>query len=259
MSYKNKSVEHVYLPNEIFNDLKNNIHISSHIAFAYSYMYYITYLYRYCKYLDENGNKVTQKRIKEYLGYHPSYKNINYIIKRNGLLDSLHYTKSTSNYPIQYLYEPDEDHNEYIIFDTIKNYKHMHNINDKNFKIKKPLKAFYRSNKAMMNRELTGTFYMVENTHRIDYKLFKSMIENDKLGTKAFYIYGYLKHKCSIFDNSYQRSFKKLSDDTGLSCRSIQIQINRLEEYGYIRVDRQLFQAGADLDNLQANIYHILR
>lgn len=251
-----KAIKHVYLPNETIYDLQLHIENSSQTAFAYSYLYYITYLYRYCDYIDENGEKVTQRRIKEYLGYSPKNKKLDYIIKKGGILDTLQYTLTTTDYPLQFLY----DSNNLISFETIADYKdNIKNINDRNFKVKYPIRAFHRSPRAILSRSLTGTFYDVSNTHRIDYDAFKGILENPKLGCVAFYIYGFLKQKNNMFRSGYQRSFEKIGLELSMSDKTVRKYIDLLEEYGYLRVERKFFNLHANLeDELEANIYNVV-
>ena len=249
------STEHVYMPNEVFTDLTTHIHNSSQIAFGYSYIYYTTYLYRYCKHIDPNGNKVTQESIKEFLGYSPKNKKIDYIIKKGGILDNLNYTETTTDYPIQYLY----DDNDLILFETISYFKdYIKHLNDRNFKIKKPLKAFYRTPQDCQHKILTGTFYTVENTHRIDYSTFHSIIHNKELSTLGFYIYGFLLHKNNIYKSGYQRSYEKIGSELGMSDKTVFKYINILEQKGFLTIDRKIFDMHLTRDDLEANIYNII-
>lgn len=250
-----KSIEHVYMPNEVFIDLQLNIHNSPQTAFAYAYLYYITYLYRYCKYIDNNGNKVTQEDVKEFLGYSRKNKKIDYIIKKGGILDNLQYTETTTDYPLQFLYN---EHNS-IYFETIADFKGViRNLNDRNFKIKKPLRAFYRSLRAIEDKELTGTFYEVENTHRIDFDTFNSIMLDKNMGAIGFYIYGYLKHKNDIFKMGYQRSFEKMSAELGMSDKTIRKYTTLLESNGLLTVERKVFDINLDEEEYEANIYNVV-
>jgi hypothetical protein len=258
------AIEHIYLPNEVFADFKLNIHNSSQTAFAYSYLYYVTYLYRYCKFIDDNGEKVTQESIKQFLGYSPKNKRVDYIIKKGGLLDILGYTVTTTDYPIQFLY----DSLDFIYFETISNYKGIIKkkndkgevipLNERNFKIKKPLKAFFRTEEFLFHKELTGTFYQVEDTHRIDYKTFEYIIKHRQLGTLAFYLYGFLKHKNDIFKSGYQRSAEKIGDEIGISERTVRKYVNLLEEHHLINVERKQFNLHLEEADFEANIYNII-
>lgn len=249
------SKEHIYLPNTIFADLQTYITHSSQTAFAYSYIYYTTYLYRYCKYIDDNGNKVTQEAIKEFLGYSPKNKKLDHIIKKGGILDNIFYTETTTDYPVQFLY----DEENLISFDTISNYKGIiSNFNERNFKIKKPIRAFYRTEIDMAYKELTGTFYEVENTHRIDFSAFKHIITSYGLGVIPFYIYGYLTHKNNMFKMGYQRSAKQIGLELNMSDRTVRNYIDILEQHGLIYVERKAFNLHLDKDDYEANIYNIV-
>lgn len=249
------ATEHVYLPNEVFIDLKRHISNSSQTAFAYSYLYYITYLYRYCKFIDDNGFRVTQECIKHFLGYSPKNKKVDFIIKKGGLLDNLNYTKTTTNYPIQFLYNS----LDILYFETISDYKSiLHKLNDRNFKIKKPLKAFYRTEESVLDRELTGTFYAFENTHRIDYTNFHSIILDKELGTLGFYLYGYLKHKNDMFKSGYQRSYIKIGKEIGFSEKTVRKYANLLESHHLINVERRKFDMTLKEEDYEANIYNVI-
>lgn len=248
------AIEYVYMPNEIFDDMKHNIPNSSQSAFAYSYIYYITYLYRYCKCIDSNGNKVTQEIIKEFLGYSPKNKKIDFIIKKGGILDNINYTLTTTDYPIQFLY----DDENLIYFETINNYKNMINNNNRNFKVKFPVKSFYRTNDDFQEKSLTGTFFEVEDTHKINYNTFRKIITDNDLGTSGFFVYGYLKHKNNIFKTGYQRSTINIGKELNFSDNTIRKYINILESKGFLRVERKIFDMRLSQDEFEANIYNVL-
>jgi hypothetical protein len=247
-------IEQVHMPNEIFNELQLNIDNSRQVAFAYSYIYYITYLYRYCKFIDKNGNRVTQERIKEYLGYSPKNKKIDYIIKKGGVLDTIQYTTTTNDYPIRYYFE-----DNIIFFETISDFKDIfQNTNERNFKVKMPLRAFHRCQDSISDGLLTGTFYEVENTHRIEFEAFERMMESPNLGVVAFYIYGYLRHKNDLHREGYQRSFEKIGIELGMSDKTVRKYIDLLEALGFINVIRMDFKFNADEEDYEANIYNVV-
>ena len=252
------------MPNEIFIDLQNGfteyieqenkknqndgkrlISLSpSHIAFAYSYYFYICYLYRYAVY--KNGIVThTQGRIKSVLGYNPEYRNLDYIIKNNGLLDRIGYTESTKQIPIGYSgwdkFESRSVYNlEFEFFDS--------KISDvslpKNFKIKRPLKAFYRDEEAKLEDYFSGTFYEVDNTHQISFDAFSRCMENDKLGVCGFYLYGFLVYKNNTHSHleSYTGGYccdgDRLSEMTMMDKKMIYDVARQLEIEGLIRVRR---------------------
>lgn len=71
----------LYMPNEIFADLKANIKNTPHIAFAYSYIYLVTWMYRYTKHIV-GQEVISNSTIKEILGYSAVTRTINYLIKK---------------------------------------------------------------------------------------------------------------------------------------------------------------------------------
>lgn len=251
--------EIIYMPNEIFSDFQNNFESSKHIAFTYAYYYYVSYLYRYCHYIDDNGNRNTQPTIKEFLGYATTYKPIDFIIKKDGELDGLGYTATTTDYPL--MWEFDAETQE-LGFNTIGDLKDLDSsysvmFNDRNFKVKLPVKAFYRHKQDQQRQGwFTGTFYDFKHTHAITYATFKSIVRNKLLGTMGFYIYGYLKHKCDMFPSGYQASSNVLKTKLKIgSAASLFKYINALDEYEFIQVERKPFYL--DSTEKEANIYKI--
>jgi hypothetical protein len=247
---KDKDKKHIYIPNEIFDDFKV-IESTTQRAFAYSYYYYINYLYRYCMWIDGDGEKFTQERIKQKIGYSPTNKKINHIIKKDGVLDQIGYTETTNNYPLSYSY-----HEDFIEFSTISEFKdQIISANDRNFRIKKPIKSFYRYPLSQKQDFLDGTYYQVEYTHRINYSIFNNIMSNEELQTVGFYIYAYLKHKSDIFKLGYQRSFVALGQELGFSDKTIRKYVDKLEELGLIKVLRMKFDMSLQEDQREANVY----
>lgn len=241
---KKKEVkEIIFMPNEIFKEFQNELGIGTNIAFAYSYYYYVSYLYRYCKFVADK--KITQKEIKQKLGYSPVNKKIDYIIKKDGTLDNLGYTQTTTDYPVKWeLGEYNEP-----IFTTInehkKNYETFRTsdshtiISDRNYKVKCPLRAFYRDNQSFQEKSVDGTFYIFDNTHGIAYDVFNYFMENKDLGVVAFYIYGYLKYKSITCGGKYQASLVQLENELIISVSTIQRYIAKLEQDRYVKIDHK--------------------
>jgi len=100
----NEHESKIFMPNEIFGDLQKNIDNPSHIAFAYSYIYFVTWAYRYAKYGTVN-ELIDQKFIKKILGYNPTYKNLDYLIKKDGILEQIGYIRTEKDFPIAYSYD----------------------------------------------------------------------------------------------------------------------------------------------------------
>lgn len=237
ISYNEKELP-IYVPNEIFQDFKNGIGITtpSHLSFAYSYYYLSCYLYRYTKY--GLGDKFTDSTILAYLGYSPSTKKLNYITKKNGLLDQIGYTMTTNDFPVDWnldeygmpkftLYKEFCKENQELI---------MNPQQSKNFKVKFPVKAFYRHDWSLIEKVHDGTFFEADNTHCIDVDKFIKIMSNDKLGTTGFYLYGFLVYKCNKHNNNYMTTFNYLNDDIGVSVRTLKDYVKELGTSGLIKV-----------------------
>jgi hypothetical protein len=227
----------IYIPNEIFNDFKNRIGVStpSHLAFAYSYYYLSCYLYRYTKY--GLGDKFSDREILSYLGYSPSTKKLNYITKKNGILDQMGYTITTNNFPV--LWGLDEHElPEFTLYKEFcqNNPELVINPQNKNFKIKFPLKAFHRHDWSIEDRLHDGTFFEADNTHSINVEKFIKIMSNDNLGTTGFYVYGFLVYKCDKHNNSYMTTFDYLNSDIGISVRTLKDYVKELCASGFIKV-----------------------
>lgn len=233
----NRKEAQVFLPNEIFSDLQDNITNGTHVAYAYSYLYLTQFLYRNCKYFNTK-TLIDGKVIKQILGYSESNRTMNYITKKSGLLDSIGYTETTKDIPLSWDFKKDDG--EGLSFYMSSNEKGTLEI-PKMFFLKKPLKAFERTiqrvdkDGQIVEEEMQGTFYDVSNTHSVDFDVFMCCMANDEIGTTGFYLYSWLKHKNDIFKGGYDVSYEKLSAETGLP-RSTMIQyLNALKSYRLIR------------------------
>lgn len=244
----------IYMPNEIFDDLKQNISTYKHTAFAYTYYYYVSYLYRYCEHYEDE--KITQALIKMKLGYTKAEKRIDYLIKKNGVLDSMGYTETTDDYPLSWTLDDDNILNFTTINDYRREYGKSVITQNRNFKIKIPTKGFHRTGDTYNENVLDGTFYDIANTHGIDYKVFEEMMEKkDDLGVSAFYIYGFLKYKTQMH-KKYRTSLRGLMDAVGLlSFETICKYLTNLEDNGFIVVDHKVFQG----INGEANLYSVIK
>lgn len=250
----NKKInETIFMPNEIIDDLRSNIKTSRHVAFAYAYYYYVSYLYRYCKYCEDKKN--TQSDIKEKLGSNKAENRVNYLIKKDGILDSLGYTKTTDDYPVEWYLDEDN----VVVFKTINSireeYGKSKSTQTRNYKVKIPVKCFHRTGESLEDNLLDGTFYDVSHTYKIDYKIFDVMMKHkDDLGVTAFYIYGFLKSE-SKSDMQINISYKDISKKLGISLETLSKYLKSLENFGFIDIDRVEYKKG----NYETNCYKILR
>lgn len=251
----------IFLPNEIFQDL-TCIDKSTHKAFAYAYYYYTCYLYRYALFTQSDSSKITQKDIKQKLGYSPVEKRIDYMIKKGGVLDTIGYTSTTTDYPLMYVWDGDKEEPQFI---TISDYKGDRSgvdrvcINDRNYKVKFPVKAFFRQPEDEQQQIYNGTFNEVSNTHSIAYSTFENMMANPNLECVGLFIYGFLRHRCSAFEKTgYQRSAGKIADELGFSKATVVKYLKELEECKYISVEHKPFVLDSKEEDREANIYRVL-
>lgn len=251
-------LEKIFIPNEIFKDLKENIKPTVHVAFAYCYYYLISYLYRYCKYVDNSNELLSQKDIKVLLGYSKDYKVVDYLTKKGGVLDVIGYTQTTGNYPIIWeLIDKSE-----LVFYTSQDLKESNGasfpINNRNFKIKYPMKAFHRNAEGFNSRFKDGTFFTVENTHMIMPSAFMKAMENKKIGCIGFYLYGFFKQKSESYGNErYDATWPRLIKETGLSSATLNRYIKILEKADYIKVKRHTKYQTNYSGGLFANSYSV--
>ncbi|MFD2703928.1 hypothetical protein [Salibacterium lacus] len=245
----------IFMPNEIFEDFKNNISKRPQRAFAYAYYYLITYLYRYCLWNPE----LTQSKLKEILGYAGNNKAVNYLIKQNGVLEELNYIKTTKDIPLDWEFTDDDDR-EYIEFSTVSDFEE--NILQtlkypKNFKIREPYKAFWRSEED----EHYGTFYDVSYTHQIPFRVFEFCMTNEDIGVMGFYLYAYIKSKNQIFENGYDVSFENLADEVGFSFSATEKYLNILRRYrmvvGIVNMEFGAYVRGLPKEERWANTYFV--
>lgn len=254
----------IFLPNEIFEDLlnENRIKSISHRAFAYSYIYLVTWLYRYCKY-SETTETIDQRKLKDILGLHPEGKSVNYLISKNGLLEQLGYLKTTTNYPVSWIFEDgnyDNDDNligvTFETYNDLKDSSFMHeNLNmGRNFNIKYPIKAFHRNGNE---EELDGTFYNFESTFLVPFEVFLYCMSNEEVGTMGFYLWSYLKMKSQIFVNGYDASIERLERETGLKNRTVVKYISILKKYRMVKFwhNQDFFAPNLEKEKRKSNTY----
>ncbi|NBI28631.1 hypothetical protein [Chengkuizengella marina] len=250
LSY-DKVESNVFMPNEIFNDLSSDLTNSSHIAFSYSYYYLISYLYRYCKYIDKHYDPST---IKQILSYSSTNKTLDYLIKKNGVLDQLKYTNTIKDYPLQWSLE--DGIVDFIMYsETLKEANKI--TMAKNQKVKKPLKCFFRAGEQCEEGEYDGTFYDISNTHLIPFEVFLECFSNSQLGCEEFYLYGFLKHLNDKFPEGVQLSINSISEQSGIKLTLTKKTLNYLKKFRMISLYPSEFSIGSPKETWKANKYII--
>lgn len=263
----------VGIPNYLFTDLINLANKkalkSNHIGFTYSYIYFITYMARYAKY---DKFIPSAMEIKQILGYTPTNKTLDYIMKRGGLLDENRITVTSNDFPIIAMYEDDEFYNKefYITFaselyDDMKQFKNERKVSI-NASCKIPLFGFYQDVECWGKGEsFNGTFFLdYDNTGidftLLDYRIFAfCMSYSDDLGCTAFYLYAFLKYQNFKFKDGYNATRKTISDVTGLSEGVIQKYLSNMRAYKMINVihNMEYFSLAWDKKERKASSYKI--
>jgi hypothetical protein len=264
-----KNNEHeslIFMPNEIFKDLQENISNTPHKAFAYSYYYLISWLYRYTKHLSIKGG-VKSSKIKQILGYKPDYRTANSITKKNGILDKMGYTETTRDFPTHYefvdgqldftLVTQLDNKDDPIYTYSFSNEKIFRDLVPKNFTIKYPIKAFEREIDEDGNIEWEGTFYEFDNTHCIPFEIFKYCMLNENVGCTGFYLYCYLKYQNDMYQSGYDVSLEKLAVETGMTPRTLDKYLGVLKSYKMITFihNQEFFAQGLKDKDRKANTY----
>lgn len=188
LNHENELNLSIFMPNELFSEIKEwtlsgAVKSKQHQEFVYSYYWLITYLWRYAKY---SKMEINQSIIKEWLGYNPNEKRINYLIKKNGVLDMVQLTTNTRNYPVDWIIEDKE-----LSFLMYKQFDEedrliINKFNSINYVVKAPMKH--------IDRDQQGLFWHTDNSHEVSAHAFYECMKNDKLGCSGFYLYGYLKY-----------------------------------------------------------------
>lgn len=179
----------IYLPNEIFKDLDVPFFKTNrHKAFGYAYYYLASYLYRNIKYLKiDNPKKLYSMNLLEALGV--NQPKLNYITRKGGVLDSIDYTISTSDYPIALIFD-DESLVEFEMASSCNEEMRKYLLFPSTMVLKYPRKGFYRDN---YDKEYTGTFFSFENTHKIPFEVFAKCLSEEEDNFELFFLYGFLK------------------------------------------------------------------
>ncbi|WP_121664499.1 hypothetical protein [Metabacillus litoralis] len=249
-----KSKYLIFIPNEIFDDLLNvnEIRNGMHIALAYCYYCLISYLYRYCIYGNILADYLNQPNLKKILGYSVINKEIDYIMKRNGVLDAIGYTRTVTEIPISVIYIDafgnalnfGIDSRPFDFEEVFEmEFRFLNEFEKPKFKIKYPVKAFERV--IIMDCEEVdsdGTFFDIFYTHPFDMRVFLHAMRHDDIGTVGFYLYQFInRHE----NHSIQITLENLEKRTGIIGRTLDRYLKKLEAYNYIEVIHQDFIVNA--------------
>jgi hypothetical protein len=248
---------------------------ANHIAFAFSFVYLASFLYRYARHSvsidDEFIDEKTMYMICNTSPDNRGKKGMKYITKKGGLLENIGYVRRVLDYPITYIYLDK--------FDCVVDYKkdkidsiHFVMSNELEddlpcFSSKReifyPIKAFYLSEEDEEEGYLTGYFYEIENTTMIPISVFIYCMAKKDLGPLGFYVYCFLKYKCDYFYSitrvkGYTVSIDKLSNEIGVGRTKLLEMLKTLEEYNMISNSHNIYVLGLPQDKkVPPNTYTI--
>ncbi|AGI11772.1 transcriptional regulator [Bacillus phage vB_BanS-Tsamsa] len=254
----------VQIPNWIFRRLaestkgkvqRTNVKQSS---FAYAYVVTIAFLYKYTHFVDlDNGTYIQNKDIKQILGYDPSTKTIDKVIKKNGILDEIGLTCTTKNYPVTFEYTTEEINGfpirefttiNMLTVDDVNYSKYKEIVKNRNYTVKEP--TFFFNNDGDV-----GTLYNYNNTHTITLEEFMEFVYNDDLNNVDFFLYGFFKSKCLGLNNDERGISQALIiSEIGLSTETFHNHIKVLEKKDYLSVERKRWRYDVG-EILEPNIY----
>lgn len=228
----------IAMPNELFEkllELKKGGEIkSTHIGFTYSYIYLQTYMYRYCTY-EQHVPSVEE--IKKMLTYSPKNKEIDYIIKKDGVLEYNQILYTESDFPIMWELDEYEDVNIITIKSFIKEYDYpTFDMWRKERGITRRATCKYPSfiEEGGKFRELDGTNVNIANTTMLDMPTFMFCMQTDGIGVNGFYLYAYLKHQSFKYNDDFRATFNRISRETGMSVKTVQRVMNVMREHNVI-------------------------
>lgn len=258
----------VFMPNEMFEDLQGYLEDSSHIAYAYSYMYLSHFLYRNCKYFNV-PTLLDNNMLKEILGYSKSNRTMNYITKKDGLLNGIKYTEPTKNYPMSWEYTDKEL--SFLTYEDSRDYMDVLPPIPKKFFLNYPLLAeadervvtkvvtTETGEKIEEEVEVRGTFHDVESTTSVDFKVFMFCMGKKDLGVIAFYLYSWFKYSCNIHYGDYDVPITKLVKETGFVRNTIFKYIDLLKGYKMISFQHNMdfFSVAAFKEDRLATTYFV--
>lgn len=235
----------VAMPNEIFSDMKSWLEAGElksphHQEFIYCFYWMIAYLWNYAKY-GEHG--FTLGDIKKLLGYNATEKRMNYIIKKNGLMDQKGYSSSVSDYPILWHMNQDKMMSFTMLSDYDKESRGMLNkFNSINVLVKAPLKS-------IGTEDEDGLFWNPSNSHMMRGEIMVACTVDGKMNCAAVYMYGlllmlYEKNKYYNKVDTFQCANKTLIGLTGWSTRKVNETLDVLTDIGLIKRDQAVKKKG---------------
>lgn len=272
--------EKIFLPNSIFDELKGALlnhpknKSSKHIPFAYAYVYLTSYLWRYAKFgLLDGTYDYTEDELKRLLTVSGNNKELNYITKRNGVLQELRYIRKVSDWPIVWSYG-NSVHNwdndgslELTMLSTLKDtwVPAMGDKSTRNRKVNFPVRGHFElPEDEEENYESGYLIYVgeinnekIKGSHVVDIETFLHCMSIDDLGLEAFYIYHFISWKSQMFEY-WNCPQAELPCEMGIKIDTIKDKLKVLEQYNMITNSHEMFITALPSDKkMKANEYSV--
>lgn len=252
--YEDELNRTIPIPNGLFREIKEwtqsgAVKSNQHQEFIYSYYWLLVYLWRYAKYYQHT---VTQKDIKQLLGYNPNEKRLDYLIKKNGVLDMVGLTEHELDYPVSWNQKGDGE----LSFTMLSEFSRD---DQRIIKSNKPQKYSMKSPVRHIGNGIDdGYFRNIEETHEIPAYVFKICMENESMGCAGFYLFSILKYiedKSIHFNKSatFEMGNEKLAEITLWNERRVTKVANELAKSGLIHKEQKHKYQG------KRNSYRIIR
>ena len=225
-------------------DIKNN----RHKTFAFSYYCLVSYLWKYSKYGEQ---EINVQDIKSILQLSVGDKRVDYLIKKNGVLDLFGFTETTRDFPMATTFNEDN-------MIEVKTLKDLGEETEKSFlaqynnkyACKKPLLQYNRKDKA-------GLMFSKDDVVPISvFELTRTLL-CPEISFDGFYVYIYLKYRCKMINYSDLRIFyAELEKQIGYKKRRIRELISNLEEAGMVKIESKYNRQDNRIS--RNNIYRIV-
>lgn len=261
----------IYMKNELFELLGNCEELETgdkrkykYSAEAYCYLYFITYLYRNVKYYDVE-EPMNNDLIKQVLGYNKKYEGLNFMIKKDGVLDQLGLTETVKMNEIPFMFNETEDGLEFLTYseydptgDFLREIQSVSNLvkYGNRATAKLPLQGLVDED------GLEGTFFFkenpsaIDNTHKVDIKVFALCMTNKDLGCTAFYIYNYIQYLQGANGGWAEVSLETMSRRLGIGNKARDKALNNLKAHQLIEFIGKNFYIGRKSEG--SNQYKVL-
>lgn len=243
--YKGRE-NYLLMPNEIIGMLVKDEKLikvnAPHVAVAYTYVFLITWLYRYAKYGKMELSDTTDKAIKKIMGISETSKEYNYIFKKGGVLDRLGLTATHSFnkapinwYPVE---EGDFSIIEFQLFEEMfEEIKQIWTGGEtlKRRQVKEPLLATgFRNpfNEEGCEEDYNGTFFEggKEYTHMVGMDAFIKCMTTGDLGINAFYMLSFIRSRYGANDG-VSISLETISEESGIKPTTRDTALKMLKGY----------------------------